>query len=201
MFSSKSTTVLHFTLRSVIHLESIFVWGLRFSLEGLMLKLKLQYFDHLMWRAYSSKMTLMLGKIEGMRRRGQQRMRWLDGITDSMDVSLSKLQEMVKNREAWGAACSPWGRKASDSTVRLFSDWTNKQQVRFRLILIFSTTNCFNIIFKFFIGVLLLYNVVLVFSTQLSASATRIHISPLVENYLFSAELALHLCIKWADCV
>ena len=71
--------------------------------------------------------------------------------------------------------------------------------MRFRLILIFSTTNCFNIIFKFFLGVLLLYSVVLVFTIQQSASATHMHISPLVENYLFSAELALPLCKKEAD--
>ena len=88
-----------------------------YSLEGLMLKLKLQYFAHLMQRTDSFEKTLMLGKIEGGRRRGQQRMRWLDGIIDSMDMSLSKLWEMVKDGSL--ACCSPWVHKESDMTERL----------------------------------------------------------------------------------
>ena len=95
-----------------------------YSLEGLMLKLKLQYFSHLMPRADSLKKTLMLGGIEGRRRRGWQRMRWLDGITDSIDMSLSKLK--VGDGQGSLTCCSPWGRKESDTTERL--NWTELTQ-------------------------------------------------------------------------
>ena len=95
-----------------------------YSLEGLMLKLKLQSFGYLMWRADSLEKNLMLGKIEGKRRRGRERMRWLDGVTDSMDMSFSKLRKMVKDKEAWRAAVHGVAKSQTQ-----FINWTTVRKV------------------------------------------------------------------------
>ena len=121
------TVVLEKTLETLLDYKEIKPVILKeinpeYSLEGLMLKLKLQYFDHPMQRADSFETTLMLGKIEGRRRRGWQRMRWLDGITDTMDMGLGGLRDLVMDREAWHAACSSWGCNESGTTEWL--NWT-----------------------------------------------------------------------------
>ena len=116
-----------------------------YSLEGLMLKLKLQYFGNLMGRIDSFEKTLKLGKIEGGRKRGWQKMRWLDGITHSMDMSLSKLWELVKDRDAWHAAIQGVGKNGHDWATEM--NWTDQLEIGLRLALCLLPWTIYNMVF------------------------------------------------------
>ena len=129
------------------------IWLLEYSLKGLMLKLKLQYFGHLMPRAHSLENTLMLGKIEGRWRRGWQRMRWLDGITDSMDMSLSRLWEMVMDGEAWRAVVH--GVVKSWTWLR---DWTTSMIGSLSRIPLWLWFPVFSVDHRVPQGVIIIYN-------------------------------------------